>query len=117
MIKYSEILSEFIKPWLVPNETEESFLTKAQTAVVIWNYCVMHENNLAGKDQAEKDLRKAIAGKMMEKLSVLAMIDRKQTHFAQYSNLIATVKINTKPGGLKTLYVESAPASAFPNLS
>ena len=117
VVKYSEVFSEFIKPLLSDSETEKSFIKKAQAGMAIWNYCVYFENNIQGTEIMEIALKDSWANHPEYKLSIMALIQRKQDFFAKYAQVIVDVKINTKPDGSKTFYVESAPAHVLPKSS
>jgi hypothetical protein len=108
--RYSEVLSEFIEPMLGEEETEETFLQKARAGMIIWNYCVSKENNLKGTEEMSEILLQSLAEYPQMKPLLEKFVKRKQIYFAGLSHFIFEVRVNTKPDGTKTLYVETAPA-------
>ena len=109
--KYSEVLSEYIEPLLVEEETEETYLSKARAGMIAWNYCVSLENNLQGTSEMSEIIRNGFVQYPESKVVLEFFIERKKMHCAQYDQFIFDVRVNTKPDGTKTLYVESVPAA------
>jgi len=111
---YSELLIRFIEPLLEREESEASFLEKAKAGMIAWNYCVSEENNLKGNAEMSSILKGIYETYPDAKKTLDMLIERKQMYFPMYSNFIFDVRINIKPEGTKTLYVESAPADKLP---
>lgn len=109
-ISYSNLLIQFIDPLLDGSEDEAAFLRKAKVGMIAWNFHVSDSHQLPYDKETKEILASATAENKEVKDILNYLLMRKQSDYYQYPQLIFKVEMRTKPNGMKTLYVESAPA-------
>ncbi len=96
--KMSEILGEFIEPYMEHVETLQSYKTLLTTAMVAWNCSLLPQNDQA--DFLKNSLlslpesQRAIARNI-----IIEMITRKQRFFSQYRRMIVSYEASETLNG------------------
>ncbi|MEM9259990.1 MAG: hypothetical protein AAGA62_10110 [Bacteroidota bacterium] len=109
-ISYSDVLIEYITPLLDGTEYLEDLEAKVKFGMVAWNYHVSDQNDLPLDAEMKAILKMMTMTHQEGRKKLNEMVLRKEQHFSQYNQYIATAEVRQKPDGSVTVYVESAPA-------
>lgn len=97
-IKYSELLEEYVKPIISPNDDIAIIKTKYIFGAHVWNATILREKSEEIYQLAKKDVIKICPNKAEFEKLFDEMAKRKQEEFSEYKNIIADFEIKKNRG-------------------
>jgi hypothetical protein len=97
-LKMSEVLGEFIRPYVEADESEQQFEALVQIATIVWNATLLPARE---RGEALRELESLVPPEGREGMKDLVtdMIRRKETHFADITRGIVDVQVTWTPTG------------------
>ncbi len=106
-LSYSNILRDFISPYITNLETTESLIAKAMLGGIAWNVAVLTEAKLP----INIDLNRAISdisNNFPEAWSAFdKLVARKNSHFSEHKIFMERVEVRDEESGIAVIRVES----------